>query len=272
MRELIYLLHWADFIEIFSLFCGIYFIFRWLAASNTNLIEIAYGYILLISLSSFFDLYALKDFLFMSFPVGAVLMIIFHQHHLQRNFVTARNDTKNSQSYAIAENWLDSLMRALFRVATTQEGIRLCIIEKNSSLSGVLGADISLHLPCTYDLLMAIQTFHKNSSRYVWVKSSGILVAVDAYYSAFYEEYDGESGWGIDLETWKQEALLLTIKTDAVVMAVNGFTRRCTLIHEGKIIDDVGVAAALRFIKQKIEISPLKGREHEKRTQKVDLL
>ena len=96
----------------------------------------------------------------------------------------------------------------------------------------------------------------------IWINQQGKLVSINSTWRTNLDE-----AWiskeAENMHIWKQQALYITAKTDALIFKVNPLTRSFDLVNEGKIIEGINAEQISSFLKNNLvtrikqKISPL---------------
>jgi hypothetical protein len=239
------LFHWKDLVEIFFFSSIFYYSSLWLRRDRTkNLLFYFYAYGLVGIASYAFALETITLCLFLYAPVAAMIFLMLHQTQLQKNFITAQSITPPQQR----RDWLSTLFQSLLGAVNSNKQI-ICVIEKFDSLKTVLDSNLSFNAEVDkglLDILFTSDFFDHN--KMILVNHHGSLLAINATWHSMVDEE-----WTTDiqnLETWKQDAFLLTNKTDALVLSIDPQTRTATLIAQKKFLENISLNEALLTIKQ----------------------
>lgn len=242
------LITWRDGIEILILSFLFYYVLRWFASDKqSKVLEFFLGYAVLgfgaylIELQVFLFLYVL------SLPIVGVFAIMMHQQTLQKAFVIGKQYTAVKP---LVTDWLHELMRACLNALNMNKEI-ICIIERSHPLttflssSGVFNAELKAYL---VDNLMVRSS---DEPMTLWMNSKGILVAVDVAWDL--DEYEE---WVSDTikvaHKWKQDALFITSKTDALVVKISCKDRSFDLIVDGTSIAPLTAGDCFTLLKRYI--------------------
>jgi hypothetical protein len=114
----------------------------------------------------------------------------------------------------------------------------LCVLERSDSLEHLLVAPYVINGQIGREL---IQVLLENAAHHgmLWVNSAGVLIACNARWKHAPIDEDWLADSAKNIPVWKQDALLITAKTDAIVLHVSVATRLFTCIAEGKSIEDL---------------------------------
>lgn len=174
-----------------------------------------------------------------------MLFIMLHQDILQRNFVALKNvlPAKKTRSH-----WLEQFIRTCLVAANNNKSL-ICVIENKDSMETLLDTTLKLHTDCSsglLDILIQSESFDQNTL--VWLNARGTIIGINATWktelnrSLISEESQ-------KLATWKQQALLHTDKTDALVMHIDAKTSMFDIIIASKLYEQVTATNALKSIR-----------------------
>lgn len=239
------LFHWTDIIEVVFFVSAFYYWSSWLAKDHSrNLLFSFYAYCTLICGAYVCSLNTLTHVLFLYSPVTVMLFILFHQTTLQKNFVVAHTITRAT---TYTHDWLSVVLQSFLTAAHNNKPI-VCAIEKYDSLATVLKAPLTFNTTIKKDLLDILLSSHSfDPKKIILISQTGQLLALNASWQSPTDEL-----WAADIqpmETWKQDAILLTNKTDALVFAIAPTTRLFTIIAHKKIIENINAHEAIITIK-----------------------
>ncbi len=239
------LFHWTDALEIFFFTTIFYHFSLWLRKDRQkNLLFSFYAYCALAFLSYAFKLDTMTYFLFLYAPVALMLFILLHQDILQKNFIVARSFKPVQPKQ---QEWLAVLMQSLL-VAVNRNKQVICVIEKNDSLKTLLTSPLTFNTEANTDLLdILLNSPSFDATKMVLLNHQGNLLAINATWQSLVDET-----WTSDIqdmETWKQDAFLLTNKTDALVFSILPSSRTCTIIAQKKFLEGISINEAVITIK-----------------------
>lgn len=238
---------WRDLIEIVFFSTLFYYFSLWLSTdSKKNLLFAFYGYWFVAFSSYLLQLTSITFFLITFCPLALALFILVHQEFLQRNFITLKN-TITPASHD--EDWLESLMRLCLHTINKNKEI-LIIIEQTDALDPLL--DVPFHINTQLDhtlLTLLIDAPSFDQTKFIWINKQGRLLGINAFWkhTIAQEWFDKNTH---NFESWKQDALALTHKTDAVIFGVSPLLRTFSIITQGKILEQLQGASALRILKK----------------------
>jgi hypothetical protein len=238
------LFHWTDVFEIFFFAAIFYYVSLWLRKDKKkNLLFYFYAYCLATFLAYTFHLETATRFLFLYSPVIAMIFLMLHEDSLQKNFIVARSTAAAKPK----QDWLALLFQSLLTVTNRKKQI-ICAIEKNDSLKTLLDSPLSFHADIEKNLLdILLNSPSFDGTKILLLNHHGQLLALNATWQALVDET-----WTADiqnLETWKQDAFLLTNKTDALVFSIEPESRTVTIIAQKKFLEAVSIQEAIITIK-----------------------
>jgi hypothetical protein len=241
---MMYLFHWRAVVEILFFSYCFYAGARWLR-KDSRLLFGFYAYCFTLLAAQAAELTTIAHCLLVFAPVAAMLSLVFHQDMLAKNYVTVRNITPVKPT----TDWLAVLYGSLL-TAVQKNQPALVVIEKQDSLASLLVSSSMFHADIQknlLDLLLASPLYEP--SKLIWINHKGQLLALNAQWQATVdEEWVADDVAGLDV--WKQDALLLAHKTDALILFINPQTRAVDLICQKKMIEGVTIAQAMLMSKQ----------------------
>jgi hypothetical protein len=257
---------WRDALEVLFLSTVFYQCSRWLVLDqHKNLLGYFYSYAFVWLGAYAANLGLVASCLAICAPITAILFIVLHQKTLQKNFVTLRN-------YHTAVNpntdWLELLVRAAL-VSINNNKEFLCVIEHTHALNELIHAPVNLYAPIKEDLLAIIlESAVFESQSLVWVQSQGTLLGINAQWGHT-QDQQAVATSPQNIPGWKQDALLITSSTDAVLFHIDPRSRSFTIIVQGTVVEGVSSNNALPFIKKYItNATPSTGDNHVNQAQK----
>jgi hypothetical protein len=190
------------------------------------------------------DAIAITSFLTMMLPLIGVLSIILHQETLQKALLIPKRVIPAAA--ARDGDWLDILMRCCVQ-ALHSKGAVMCVIERTDSLEGMLNSAAPFNVRLTYPLLVKMLHIYEPTS-FIWIKEPSLLIAIDA-------QWVGVDAKDVDsvhyqAHSWQRYAVLLTHKTDAIVICASGTEQLFTVVAQGTMAESVPVGTALRIIRR----------------------
>lgn len=239
----LHIFSWHDCLEIAIISSIVYAFIRWLSHDQQkNLTAWWYGYCLLLFCSSYGGLAIVHLALCCAAPVVVVTFILIHQQTLQKNFITLTALTPRRHP---TTDWLETLIQGCLHALNKNREV-VCIIERNDALDTFLSANAVFNAEITHELLELL-TKHEGAVT-LWTTHAGKLHALNPTW-----RWSTDELWAADevktLQTWKQHALLVTSKSDAIMFTLSPATRLCTLITQGKIVNDLTAHQAFALLK-----------------------
>lgn len=247
---LTYLFHslpYKDLVEIVFFSAVIYYLLLWLRQdTEKNLLLSFYAYCFLFFVAHYADLPVMRFTLFMTAPVVALIFIIIHQQTLQKNFV---NLAKVTPSAFETNHWLDELIKCCLMALNRHREIVL-VIERNDHLKSLIHAPYFIYAELKKDVFDILLEKHIPGNDYmIWINQQGKLVAINCSWRTQLDE-TWISKEAQNMHIWKQNALFITSKTDALMFKVNPLTRSFDLVISGKILEGISAEQASSFLKK----------------------
>lgn len=243
---------WLSLAEIIIFSALFYYISRWLSLDQrTNLLRYFYGYCVFILLSAWAPLPLLYSGLTTFAPVAALLFILFHQETLQKNFITL---CRYMPAQKTSFEWLQALIR--LALINRNNGINLrIIIEHNETLDNILTSPFKIEAPFQEDLLAALimsQAFDKE--KFIWLRSDGSIVSININLTLHQDDIWKEEKIQ-RMTQWQQDALLISTKTDAFIIATNTAVSSFTIITNGAVLSEISAENVLKIMKKHINVA-----------------
>lgn len=240
---------YRDLIEILLFSVATYHILIWLRKdSERNLLGPLYIYCAFIFTAHYADLQVVRYVLFLSMPLVAVLFVILHQETLQKNFVKL---TKSTASALETSHWVDELIKCCLTALNRHKEIIL-VIERNDHLKNLIHAPYFIYAELKRDVFDILLEKHAAGDDFmIWINQQGKLVSINSTWRTNLDE-----AWiskeAEHMHIWKQQALYITAKTDAIVFKVTPLSRSFDLITQGKIIEGINVEQAATFLRKNL--------------------
>lgn len=253
----LHITRWQDIAEILLITSSVYMFTRWLNKdTNKRPLFIVYGYTAITCITFYMGLERAAIFLLAALPIMLTIVILVHQEILQKNFIVHRTlDVPRTTS----DMWLDELMRAGLTALNKHHQV-LYLIERQDQLMPLLHAQQQLNMPITKALLELIMQQPQGAS-FIWVNHAGNLVALQARM----QETPQESWISEEVQKlphWKQDAILITSKSDALVICFDQQKRLCECIIDGKILSELSAHQTLQLIKRHISATQENSHAH----------
>lgn len=237
---------YTDLLEIIFFSSCIYYFSMWLKQDQTkNLLLPFYAFCVITLLAHSLQLPTVSSFLLFYGPAILVFFIITHQELLQRNFITLHNITP--EKGLITKNWVETAIQSALRIRTQNKTIRV-IIEHTDALSLCITAPFRLETELHSSLLnMLLDSPSFDQEKMVWLSSTGKLIAINSSWSQ-----NAQKEWIAqelkETDAWLTDTVLFTSKTNALAFSCSPETNGFTLIAQGKILEEVSAAQAVRII------------------------
>lgn len=245
MREYMFF-SWKDGLEIFVLSAGIYYFLRWLRQdAHKHLVMHFYAYCGIFFASHFMGLQTVTWLFMVTAPAVFVIFFIIHQETLQKNFIAFK---KIVPAQVQNHGWLDALLGALVYAMHKNRDV-LCVIERTDSLEHFTTTTCRLNADIHKDFLQfLIDSWLLAADGMLWVDVRGKLVAVNTHWRHAPIGDDWVLEHAKTLPVWKQDAILITSKTDALIIHASVTTRLFTIITQGRCIEELTARHAYNFL------------------------
>lgn len=205
-----------------------------------------HSYSSLVAITYYTQLKIVSSFLLMSAPITAVLLIIMHQQSLQKNFIVPKVIKHISNNDTL---WMDELMRTCLAALNKQKEI-ICLIERSDDLKTVVSAEHYLHADFKKDFLdLLIDHIDTQAGDMLWIDQTGKLIGINARL-ALNPQPSGLANDANNYAAFKQEAVVLTGKTDALIMQISTSSRLFTCIVQAKIVEGLTAQHMLMLLKK----------------------
>lgn len=240
---------YRDILEILFFASAIYYIQLWLKRdTQRNLILGFYTYCALFFASYYADLPVLRFVLFVFAPAIAMLFIILHQETLQKNFISL---TKPVRIDLETTNWIDELVMCCL-TALNKHKDAILVLERNDSLKSLIQAPYFIYAELkkdVFDILLEKQL--PGNRNMIWINQQGKIVSINsAWKTQIDEEWVAQDAE--HLHVWKQQALYITGKTDALVLKINPLSRSFDVIINGDIIENMKAETVTVYLKKRL--------------------
>lgn len=237
---------WRDVIEICCLSCATYQFLLWLNQdAQKTLVFYFYGYCFALWSSHYLQLNILSQSLLMGAPIILCIFIIFHQQILQRNFLAMKKIHPVAQTN---EHWIDELIRASLYAMNKSKNL-IWVIERKDSAEAILNASCLFYADLKKDLVDLLLEHQEQTNTILWINQTGKLVTINAEWKT-----NVHQAW-ISPETeqlpqWQQHALLVSSKTDAIIVYSCCTTRLFTIIMQEKNIETISAHQTSLLLKR----------------------
>lgn len=243
---------WRDIVEILFFSTLFYCFSLWLSTdTKKNLLVAFYGYWCVAFAAYGLQLPTITFFLFICSPLALMLFILVHQEFLQRNFITLKN---NNLALARTDDWLELLLRVCLQTINKNKEI-LVVVEQEDKLQDVFTVpfNIDTNLDQAF-LTLLIEGKSFDHTKFIWINGQGKLLGINATWkNSIHQEWFDKNVQA--MEQWKQDALALTHKTDALIFGATSSSRTFSVIHQGKLLEPLQGVSALRLLKKLLALS-----------------
>ena len=234
-------LSWSDMIEITVFSALFYYVALWLKKdSHKNMLLGFYGYCSVWGISYLAGFVTISSFLIAYSPLILTLLVIGHQHSLQKNLVALHKIQARKQP---ASNWVEAMMRTILVTINDNKSIT-CLIERSDDLSNLIQAPFLIQAPVSEQLLtMVMQNNAFDDAKMVWLGDTGTLMAINSQWNHALETPVSDKK-----ATWYEDALLFTAKTDAIMIHADAESRLFTIISDGSTYEQLMATQARDLI------------------------
>ena len=249
-------LPYRDIAEILFFAAAIYYIQLWLKKdSSRNLILGFYMYCALFCASYYADLPVLRFVLFVFAPAIAMLFIILHQEALQKNFISLANPAVPLKEQG---NWIDELIMCSLTALNKNKDIIL-VLERNDPLKNLIHSPYFIYAELKRDVFDILLDKQLPGNDYmIWINQQGKIVSINSSWKTQLDE-DWISQEAEHMHVWKQQALYISGKTDAVALKINPVSRTFDVVSQGGIVEGMNAETVTTYLKKHLLKGTRKG-------------
>lgn len=240
-----------DAIEIIFFTSIIYVFCIWLKKDKShNLLLYFFGYCSIFCFAVLLNLATIVSFLMYSAPIALILFIIFHQELLQRNFITLTHMPITSLEIA---DWPEHLIRASLHAINNNKQL-ICVIENRADLKPFLYTPIVCNTALSQNLItLLIDSVGFDQKKILWCNAQGKLLGINGeWHISAHETWQTQSV--NDLPAWKQDALLMTLKTDTIIYKADPSQRSFDVVIKGIVYENLAAHQALLLLKKHLAL------------------
>lgn len=250
LRDVLGIYAWQDGLEILLLSCIIKRFLTWLSYDTTQRPLLSfYAYCALAAFAYYTHLRVLSTLLLWGAPLFTIILIITHQHTLQKNGLSAKII---KPAYSEHFSWVDELIRASLNVGKQEQVFYY--IERHQPLSAYLKAPYTLHADVHSDLIKMVIEYTQEEASFLWISYLGKIIAAQASHSLVPDPLFLNNS-AKELPTWQKNALFIATRTDACVIVFFRNTRLFTCIIQGRIVEGLNAAHACALVKRYLSSS-----------------
>lgn len=245
--------YFKNSVEIATLAIFFYYFSLWLKKDEEkNLVWYFYAYCFLFLGSWYTNLFVLNCFILYTGPLIAMLLIIIHQDILQRNFISQKKKISPEKN----KEYIEELIRASLAILNTNKNF-YCVLEQSAELKPFIKTDFYLQTQLSQPVISyLVESDHFDETKFIWCCSQGKVTAVNGQWKIHHTSTVQDLP--PSATQWKEDAILITTKTDACVIKGHAATRSFELVIKGKVHDQLSVHQLLQLLKIQIS-SPLSG-------------
>jgi hypothetical protein len=243
---------WKDVAEIFVFTGALYTFMRWIAQdTQKNLIAYFYAYSALLIGTYYTGLTLVSELLILAAPVTICIFIIVHQHTLQKNFVTLK---KIIPAHAESHDWIDELVRTSLHAMNKGKTL-VWAIERKDNLATALEASCLFYADIKQELIATLLESPTVADECIlWIAEQGKLVTCNAKWA--HAEQTWISPDAHHLPAWQQHALLVSAKTDTIIVHSDRESRLFTVVSQAKSVEHISAHQATVLLKRLITNQP----------------
>lgn len=250
-------------LEIATLATFFYYFSLWLKKDKEkNLVWYFYSYYFLFIGSWYLHFNVLNYFILYTSPLICMLLVIVHQDILQRNFISIKKEAPVTKG----QEYLEQLLRTALSTLNKNKNFT-CILEHIYDLKPFIKSDFYLKADLTQECLSyLIENPSFDEHKFVWCSTQGYIIAINTQWKIHQTQALPEIHYS-EMQ-WKEDAILITSKTDAAVIKGNPTTRLFDLVIKGQVHEKLSAHQMLQLLKIQIVQSPLLGEKAYEQTHK----
>ena len=177
-----------------------------------------------------------------------MLFIILHQESLQKNFITLSNPAVPIKDQG---NWIDELIMCSLTALNRHRDIIL-VLERKDPLKSLIHAPYFIYAELKKDVFDILLEKQMPGNEYmIWINQQGKIVSINSSWKTQLDE-DWISQEAEHMHVWKQHALYITSKTDALALKINPLSRSFDVITQGGIVEDMNAEAVTTYLKKQL--------------------
>lgn len=235
LSETLNIYNFKDILEILLISIFINYFLKWLIADKQkNLVYWFYNYCLLVFITTYFQLQAINYLLLNFSPVILILFIVLHQEKLQKNFITLKRFKNQEESI----NWFEEFTRSILGLLNSKKEI-IFLIERHDNLKELIKTSCIFYADFKKEIFEIVTQKHISSNDHlIWLNQEGKIVAINCVWNLNIDEQWITSQAQL-VHKWKQDAIYISSKTDAIIFKVNNLSRTFDLIFQGKLLENI---------------------------------
>lgn len=242
-----------DAVEIIIFYFFIHSISGWLARTNNRFLLYFYAYLTILIIASLVSWTGIYSLLIYSGPFLGIFFIVFHQERLQKNFVALNKITFDQKTVTLSNQWPELLMRGLLYAMNKEKSV-VCVLEYAEPLPLVVQHMIEAPLSLSL-LTMIVDSTLFDQHKTLWLRKQ-MLIGFNS--SLVWNKTFSMLEPAVEhADNWIQDGLIITKKTDALIVRVDHKTRLFDLVCQGKLLEKVSSQTALSIIKKYSHLQPM---------------
>lgn len=254
------LFNWSDVIEISIIAYFIYRISEWLGQDkSSSLLSTFYGYCLLTITCYHASLSTVTLLLCITTPILLVSFFFIHQKTLQKNYIALKKTTPISPLHF---DWLTQTLRSALVMVNSGKPMFM-LIENADNLATFVTCQLPINAPVSHQLLtILLRSDSYRPDTMLWLTRQGTIMGMNTTWT-----YKLDTAWFDqelrNLDTWKQNALFITKKTDALFIYLESAQHTFTIIARGIAHERMSLEQALHWFKKQSLFSVLSPEKNE---------
>lgn len=242
----LYIFGMKDILEIFFISTLFYALQKWLKLDlQKNLLFYFWAYSSFTLTAYYTQAFAVSTILFFGSPIFFGFLLLIHQHTLQKNFITLQK----LQLPDTLSDWFTEFTKSTLAALNRQKEI-IYVIEGSDNLSNFIFSGCNYFAEIQKDSMELFLEKHiGGANSFIWLTHEGKLVAIDATWQLKEQDY-----WISDeariLHKWKQDAIFISQKSDAIICKINPINRTFDIIIQGKLLENISPDVAINVLKK----------------------
>lgn len=251
-------------VEIGALSSFFYVISLWLKKdTDKNLLGYFYLYLIAFLVSWHMNLLVISSFMLYTSPLILIIFTIFHQDILQRNFISMKKEAPKTKNH----EYLEELLRAALATLNANKNF-YAVIAYQSDIKPFVTYNFLLNADISQECISYITSSdHFDENKFLWCSHYGQLIALNAQWKFHTTSHSPAAAHKPG--QWKEDAILITSKTDACVINGNPTTRLFDLVARGKLYEQLSSHQLLQMLKMQFTQSPLIGDKIYESSQRI---
>jgi len=233
-----------NIIEIGMVIVSAYILLTWLAQDTTPLLEWFCGIYAFMCTMRFFNFSTISIMLWHLMPFIGIMLAIFHQHTLQKHYITWRTKTTPNEEIP---DWYTLMMKLTLRASDKNISL-IWIIEQHDALdSYFMGGNLRASL--TPHLIELIISAPSSTPHYIWMTTTGIVRAHNPHIIVAQEQLSYSSDIAA-LALPLQKLHALSTQHDCIIVQSIAHDRSNIVLHRGNTYEKLTTNNCLNLLRQ----------------------